>query len=349
MKIIIATGGTGGHIFTGLAIAEELDNLGAKVLIVGSKSGMTSDIIKNQYPLKLTWQRALLGKSPKDKLKFPLFLSISLFQSLRIIMKENPDGVIGTGGFGSFSLVFIAALCGIPTIITEIDSVPGLTTKILSKFAYETWLAFPSAKRKLSGRNLISAGFPIRKEITKVTKTIKDFGLNEKKPTIFIFGGSRGARHINEVFKETLHLLPDFQFIWQTGDWQESINEDNVYITKFIDDIGNAYANAQLVISRAGALTIAELMTVEIPAILIPYPYATGNHQLLNAKTLEKMGAARVLLDKDLTSSLLAKEIRRIIEDEKLMTKMKTAMKKFSNSKTAKLIAEKMLKYKNDN
>lgn len=353
MKIIIATGGTGGHIFTGLAIAEELDNLGVKVLIVASKSGMTGAIVKDRYPLKLTWQRALLGKSPKQKLAFPVFLWLSLFQAIYIIMREAPDGVIGTGGFGSFSLVFVAAFLHIPTIITEIDSVPGLTTKILSRFAHEIWLAFPSAKSKLPAKKTMLAGVPVRKKITKPTKTIKDFGLCENKPTIFVFGGSRGARHINEVLEKVLDLkiLPDFQFIWQTGDSQlrgeplatRNSKLPNVYITKFIDDIENAYANADLVVSRAGALTIGEITAIGLPAIFIPYPYATGQHQLLNARALEKTGAAKVILDKDLTSELLAKEIKRIIEDKKLLAKMKTAMKQFSNPATAKLIANRML------
>ncbi|MCK4307075.1 UDP-N-acetylglucosamine--N-acetylmuramyl-(pentapeptide) pyrophosphoryl-undecaprenol N-acetylglucosamine transferase, partial [candidate division WOR-3 bacterium] len=218
MKIIIATGGTGGHIFTGLAIAEELDNLGGKVLIVASKSALPDAIIQKQYPLELTCQRPLLGKNLKQKLAFPVFLGLSLFQSIYIIMREAPDGVIGTGGFGSFSLVFVAAFLHIPTIITEIDSVPGLTTKILSRFAHEIWLAFPSAKSKLPTKKTMLAGVPVRKKITKPTKTIKDFGLCENKPTIFVFGGSRGARHINEVLEKILDLkiLPDFQFIWQT-------------------------------------------------------------------------------------------------------------------------------------
>jgi len=347
MKIIIATGGTGGHIFTGLAIAEQLDNLGVKVLIIGSSSGMARDIIKNQYPLRLTSQRPLLGKSPKEKLEFPFFLGISLLQAIYILIRENPSGVIGTGGFGSFSLVFIAAFLHIPTIITEIDSIPGLTTKILSRFAHEVWIAFPNAKHKLAGKNIMLSGFPVRKKITKVTKTIKDFGLKDNIPTIFIFGGSRGAHRINECFKKTIDLLPDFQFIWQTGENVGATHElpiPNVYITKFIDDIENAYGNADLVISRAGALTIAELITVKVPAILIPFPYATGGHQLLNAKILEKMGAARIILDKDLSPSLLAREIRRMIEDKDLLANIRQKMKKFGNPETAKLIANRIVK-----
>ena len=350
MKIIIATGGTGGHIFTGLAIAEELDNLGGKVLIVASKSALPQGIIQKQYPLELTCQRPLLGKNLKQKLAFPVFLGLSLFQSIYIIMRTAPDGVIGTGGFGSFSLVFVAAFLHIPTIITEIDSIPGLTTKILSRFAHEIWLAFPSAKNKLPTKKTRLAGVPVRKKITRPTKIIKDFGLSDNKPTIFVFGGSRGAQHINEVLEKVLDLkiLPDFQFIWQTGNWNSKLKTQNsklkeVYITKFIDDIENAYANADLVVSRAGALTIGEITAIGLPAILIPYPYAAEQHQLLNARALEKMGAASVILDKDLNSELLAKEIKRIIEDKKLQTNMKTAMKKFSNPETAKLIAKRML------
>jgi UDP-N-acetylglucosamine--N-acetylmuramyl-(pentapeptide) pyrophosphoryl-undecaprenol N-acetylglucosamine transferase len=142
MKVIIATGGTGGHIFPGLAIADELEKRNVQVTIVGSKFGMERKIINQRYPLKLTWQKPLLGRNAREKLMFPLFLKVSLLQSIYILMREHPNGVLGTGGFGSFSIVFAATLLGIPTIITEIDSSPGLTTRILSRFVFEVWLAF---------------------------------------------------------------------------------------------------------------------------------------------------------------------------------------------------------------
>lgn len=350
MKIVIATGGTGGHIFTGLAIAEELESKGVQVMVVGSKFGMERKIVKDKYPLKLTWQKPLsrLRRGIKDKLEFPLFLGCSFIQSMYILAKEQPSGVIGTGGFGSFSIVFIGALFGVPTIITEIDSLPGLTTRILARFVFEVWLAFESAKNRLPLHKIKVIGFPVRKEIMRVTKTIADFGLSPNKQTILVFGGSRGAHKINEVVKKTIELLPAYQFIWQTGSWKtedrrQEIEYRNVWRTEFIEDMGSVYGNAALVVARAGALTIGELATVGLPAILIPYPYATGGHQLVNAKTLEKKGAVKVILEKELTPKLLANEIDKIIKDKGVQTKMKKAIKKFSNPDAANLIAKRIM------
>ncbi|MDI6839746.1 MAG: undecaprenyldiphospho-muramoylpentapeptide beta-N-acetylglucosaminyltransferase [bacterium] len=347
MKILIATGGTGGHIFAGLAIAEEIKHFMASVTIVGSKFGMESALVPMNYKLLLTSQKPFLGKGLTKKLTFPFFLIVSFIESLYIIVKEKPMGVIGTGGFGSFSPVFLSALLGIPTIIIEVDSVPGLATKILSRFVAEVWLSFEVAKNKLPGSKIKLTGIPVRRSIKMVIKSLNDFGLTPGKPTILIFGGSRGASSINEVFSKTIPLLPDdFQFIWQTG----KLNELNklkefkrVWTSEFIDDMGSAYGNSQLVISRAGALTIGELTTVGIPSILIPYPYATQNHQLLNAQFLENNGAAKVILDKDLTPSILANEIKSIIYNPVLRTRMAQAAKDLCTPDVAEKIAKRIL------
>jgi UDP-N-acetylglucosamine--N-acetylmuramyl-(pentapeptide) pyrophosphoryl-undecaprenol N-acetylglucosamine transferase len=348
MKIIIATGGTGGHIFTGLAIASELEIYGAEIVIVGSKFGMEQKIIKNKYPIRFTYQKPLIGRDIKDKLLFPIFLKLSLLQSLYLLIKEHPNAVIGTGGFGSFSVVFVASLLGIPTLITEIDSLPGLTTRILSYFVFEIWLAFENAKYKLPNKKMKIAGFPVRKEITQVNKSLQDFGLKENKPTIFVFGGSRGATRINEVIKETISLVPEYQFIWQTGESMEPISTPNLWRTKFIDDMGSVYGNVDLIISRAGALTIGELIEVGVPSILIPYPYSAGGHQVLNARILEKKGAVKVILEKDLTPKLLATEIKKIINNKELQKKMKLTIKKFSPTNAAKKIAKRIIKICSD-
>ncbi|MCK4352730.1 UDP-N-acetylglucosamine--N-acetylmuramyl-(pentapeptide) pyrophosphoryl-undecaprenol N-acetylglucosamine transferase [candidate division WOR-3 bacterium] len=423
MKVIIATGGTGGHIFTGLAIAEELKELGGEVLIVGSKFGLETSLVPNYgYRLKLTSQKPLLGKGVLRKLEFPFFLFISFIQSLIILIDEKPRVVVGTGGFGSFSFVAIAALFGIPTLITEIDSIPGLATRVLSRLrrVAEVHIAFKVAKKRLPGKKVTITGFPIRREIMKVTKSLKDFGLSTKNPTIFIFGGSQGAHSINEAFVKAYELLPsNFQFIWQTGTHfsllpKESrsgllrngatssevpINRDserghfplrgprtltssvesrarssregrgeplrgegrgeplrgegrgegrgeplpNIYIQDFIQDMGSAYGNSCLVVSRAGALTIGEITTLGIPAILIPYPHATQNHQLLNAQILKREGAASIILDNPsadgLNPTILTNEIEKIIKDPVLQRKMSKAAKKLGTPKAAKIIA----------
>ena len=346
MKILIATGGTGGHIFAGLAIAEEIEHLGASVIIVGSKFGMEKAIVPGSYKLRMISQKPLLGKRFMRKVEFPFFLALSLIESLHIIIREHPNGVIGTGGFGAFSPVFVSSLLGIPTIITEVDSIPGLTTRILSKFVKEAWLSFELAKKKLSGAKVKVAGFPVRKEITVTKKTLKDFGLTPGKPTILVFGGSRGASSINKVFNKTISLLPrDFQFIWQVGKDKLQSRQvgKNAWITEFIDDMGSAYGNSQLVVSRAGALTIGELTAVGLPSILIPYPYATQNHQLLNARFLERMGAAKIILDKDLNPNILANAIKSVVGNSELRSQMSQAAKRLGTTGVARRIAKRMI------
>ncbi|MFA5031494.1 MAG: undecaprenyldiphospho-muramoylpentapeptide beta-N-acetylglucosaminyltransferase [bacterium] len=342
IKIIVATGGTGGHICTALAIADELIEKNVDVLLVGSQIGLEKKIISGKYRFKSTSQRPLLGKKMKAKLMFPIFLIIALVQAVKILLKEKPDGVIGTGGFGSFNCVFIASLLGIPTIISEIDSIPGLTTKILSIFVYEIWAAFPCAKENLPSKKVHIGGFPVRKEITMCTKNIKDFGLKENKFTVFVFGGSRGAQAINKVMPKTIELLgKDFQFIWQTGNTNNEGKSDNVYISNFINDMGSVYGNSDILVSRSGALTIGEIMATNIPAILIPYPYATQQHQMKNAKLLEKRGLARIIPEPKLTPEKLAQEIKKYIAEKHNKINCEQKIEKISNA--AKLIADRII------
>ncbi|MDD5530725.1 MAG: undecaprenyldiphospho-muramoylpentapeptide beta-N-acetylglucosaminyltransferase [bacterium] len=341
IKIIVATGGTGGHICTALAIADELIERNVNVLLVGSQIGLEKKIISDKYRFKSTSQRPLLGKKLKAKLMFPIFLVMALVQAIKILVEEKPDGVIGTGGFGSFNCVFMASLLGIPTIISEIDSIPGLTTKVLSNFAYEIWAAFPCAKDHLPSKKVHIGGFPVRKEITMCTKNIKDFGLKENKITVFVFGGSRGAQAINKVMPKTIELLgKEFQFIWQTGTANTEGKSDNVYISNFINDMGSVYGNSDILISRSGALTIGEIMATGIPAILIPYPYATQQHQMKNAKLLEKRGFARIIPESKLTPEKLAQEIKTYILEKHKKTNVQKPEKA---SNAAKLIANRII------
>lgn len=346
MKILIATGGTGGHIFTAFEIADEFISRKIEILLVGSKLGLEKKLMLGKYRFKFTSQHPFLGKKLKTKIMFPFFSLIALIQAVSILLKERPDGVIGTGGFGSFSCVFVAAILGIPTLITEIDSIPGLTTKVLANFVYAISTAFPSAKNNLPAKKVKISGFPVRKEITKCTKKITEYGLEENKYTVLVFGGSRGAQAINKIIPEVKKLLQnEFQFIWQTGDSRitaEHKNKNNIYVADFIDDMGSAYGNSHLVVSRAGALTIGEIMTTGIPAILIPFPYATKQHQMINAKWLEKQGLAKVIPEEKLTPEKLANEIKIQLQNGK-----KSRKQKYCDA--AKLIADRMINIINRN
>jgi len=356
MKVIIATGGTGGHIFVGISLGDKFRKNGWDVLFVGSRFGMERKLIPKSYRILLTSQIPFLGKGIRAMPWFFTLLFVSFIESILILLRERPNRVVGTGGYGSFSLVFIATIVGIPTFITEVDTVPGLATKILSRFVQEIYLGSPISKRWLpKSRNVFVTGIPVRSSILEKDrdKAFKKFGF-KPNPTVLVIGGSRGASSINRAFCEALEYFPShLQFILQTGEKDfENISmllkrqyPNRVKVFKFIEDMGCAYACADLVVSRAGALAIAEIEATNKPSILVPYPYAARNHQLLNAKVLERSGAAKLILDNELNGKVLAKEVLRIIENDELRKRMREAAKNLSSLNASSFIVERISRY----
>ena len=338
MRVIIAGGGTGGHLFPGLAVADEFRQRdeSTEVIFAGTEHGIESRVVPREgYLIKFLRAEGMVGVSVKKKLSATIKMFLSILDSYRIIKTVRPDLVIGVGGYASGALVFIAFLLSIPTMILEQNTVPGLTNKILGKFVgtvcityQESISFFPRVKTYLTGN-------PVRRQVFRgsVESAHKLFGLEKGLFTLLVFGGSSGARSINLAVLEALHSLSDLkdniQFLHQTGSADyEHIREAyrrsgfRGIITPFIFQMGEAYAVADMVISRAGATTLAELTALGKPAILVPYPYAAGNHQELNARKLEEMGAARMILDRELKGEALAAEIRELYADEKLREEM---------------------------
>lgn len=338
MKILVAGGGTGGHIYPAVAVIESLRALSnsVDVVFVGTGRGLESGIVPS-----LGYRMYRIVARPLPRRKGPGFLipalmaAVGIIQSFFVLLKERPDAVIGTGGYASGPCVLAASLAGTPTLYIEPNRVPGRTTMLLSRFVDEVALGFQECVRFFrKGTNLRVTGVPVRPDLIAIEKAdgIVRFGLDCGRKTVFVFGGSRGASSINKAVVDAVRVLgqrDDIQFIVQTGapDYEyvsKLLDEASIpcKVYPYIEDIGYAYAASDLVVSRAGAVTIAELTARGLPAVLVPYPYATGRHQDSNAVALEEKGAALVINDGDLSGERLAETIDCIVSDPEKMAGM---------------------------
>ena len=357
-KVILAGGKTGGHIFPAVAMAEEFKRRHpeSKVIFVGTKDGLESKIVP-KYGFKLIFicARGLKRKASLRNLMLPCYVLKSLYQSLRILNEERPNLVVGTGGYVSFPVVFSARLKNIPTLIQEQNSYPGVSTRLLALLVDRVCLSYLSSMDYfLTKRKLKVIGNPIRAEIVSANKyeALRKFNLDPSKKTIFIFGGSQGAHAINQAVLESLDFLSEnWQFLWQTGESDLVFVSEKVKGKKikcavfpFIEDMRSAYAASDLVISRAGALTLAEICACGKPSLLIPYPFATADHQRYNAEALQKNGAAVMILQKDLTPGKLAQEIGFLLSDETKLKKMAEKSKKMGKPEATSLLVDEMEK-----
>ena len=341
MKVLIAGGGTGGHLFPGLALAEEFRkrNEDAEVVFVGTEHGIEARVLPREgYPLKFVRAEGLVGKSLLKKAKAAGKVLLSVIDSYRILNEVMPDIVIGVGGYASGAVVLIAHFRSIPTMIHEQNSVPGAANRILSRFVdqicvtyQESLSVFPLGKTFLTGN-------PIRSKILRGEREAAQrlFSLDKEMFTVFVFGGSSGAASINRTLVSALNYLGDLktriQFLHQTGDRDyESIREAyrkagfNGTVAPFIYQMAEAYAAADMVVSRAGATTLAEITALGKPALLIPYPYAAGRHQEFNAIKLREMGAAFVVFENEMSGEVLAKHIRELFENAQARNEMQRA------------------------
>ncbi|MCS7228656.1 MAG: undecaprenyldiphospho-muramoylpentapeptide beta-N-acetylglucosaminyltransferase [Candidatus Kryptonium sp.] len=357
IKVLFAGGGTGGHIFPGIAIADALRKIepNCDIVFIGTKGKIESRVVpKAGYKFKSIWISGFRRSFDLKNLLFPLKLVVSLVQSFLIIKKFKPDVVVGTGGYVSGPPVFIASLLGIPTLIQEQNSFPGITTRLLSRMVDEVHISFDITRKYLKRKdNVFLSGNPVRSSLKIYSKieALKFFGFNENKKTIFVFGGSTGARSINEAMLGIIDELVgrNIQVIWQTGEFDFEKVKDKckhkteVRIFKFIDEINYAYSACDLAICRAGATTISEITYFGVPSILVPYPFATVNHQYENAKFLAENEACEILLDSELKSKLKEKIFKLIYDDEKLRL-MREKLKSLANPEAGEIIAKSILK-----
>lgn len=343
-RIILAGGGTGGHLFPAIAIAEGIKKKypDSEIHFMGTKRGLEAKILPERgYKLFYLSVRGLKRGLNLSIFKVIFFLVKSMVQSIRILRQTQVQVVIGTGGYVSAPAVLAASLMRIPTFIQEQNSFPGISTRILSLFAKKVFLAYDEAKKFFwVKKKLKVTGNPIRPEIFKADKTsaMKKFNLEQNKKTVLILGGSQGASSINNAVLEDLNSSAQelgFQVLWQTGekDYQnikENLKDktNSVQIYNFIEDMSSAYAACDLVVSRAGAITLSEITGCGKPAILIPYPYATAGHQKYNAQVLEKNGAAILIEEKELRQIKLLSKASELLKDEQKLKQMSHNSKK---------------------
>lgn len=327
MKVIIAGGGTGGHLYPGIAIAREvLREQGNKVLFVGTVQGIEARVLpKEGLPLCFITVGKLKGMKLFSVIKTMATLPLSLLQSVRLLVAEKPDVVLGVGGYASGPIGLAALLLRIPLLLLEPNSYAGLANRTLGKFASKALLCFPgtNAQKFFPAEKTALLGPLVRKGIENGdrTKAFADFKLDPEKFTVFIMGGSGGAHAINMAMKAaapSLSLLRNIQILHQTGEKdadevRAGYREAGVLATvlPFVENMAGAYATADLVIGRAGATTVAELAVCGKRAVLVPFPFAADNHQEYNARTLEARGSAEVLLQQDLNAEALAALIKK--------------------------------------
>ncbi|MCB1754305.1 MAG: undecaprenyldiphospho-muramoylpentapeptide beta-N-acetylglucosaminyltransferase [Gammaproteobacteria bacterium] len=316
--VLIAAGGTGGHVFPALVVAEELMAREIPVIWIGTRKGIESRVVP-AAGIKLEWMNVegLRGKSVLHSLIAPLKLIRSLVQSLRVLSKYKPRAVLGMGGFVTGPVGIAAKIVGRPLVLHEQNAVPGLTNRLLSRFATRVLQAFPgSFAEKVHAETV---GNPVRGQIGSEPR-----GLTEpNEPVrILVIGGSLGAKYFNENLPQTLSLLGSAYSIWhQTGknnaaavvDGYRSLQLNNrVRVDEFIEEMGAAYQWADLIVCRSGAMTVSEVAASGLPAVLVPFPHAVDDHQTANAMFLVRAGAAKILQQKDLTPALLAENIKQL-------------------------------------
>ena len=355
-KVILAGGKTGGHVFPAIAMAVEFKKRfpESKVIFVGTKDGLESEIVP-KYGFKLIFiqVRGLKRKLSLSNLVLPYYVLKSLYQSLRILNKERPDLVVGTGGYVSFPVVVSARLKNIPTLIQEQNSYPGVTTRLLAFLVDRVCLSYlGSIKYFLTKGKLTVIGNPVRRDIVSANRyeALRKFNLDPSRMTIFIFGGSQGAHAINQAVLDSLDILSEnWQLLWQTGENDFGFVSGKVkgkrikcVVFPFFEDMRFAYAASDLVISRAGALTLAEITACGKPSLLIPYPFATADHQRYNAEILQKKGAAPLILQRDLTGESLTQKLFSLLSDEERLKKMAEQSKKMGRPDAASLLVNEM-------
>lgn len=305
LKFILSGGGTGGHIYPAVAIANELKSRfpDAEFLFVGAKDKMEMQKVPQAgYKIVGLWIAGLQRKLTLQNAMFPFKLMDSLLKSRNIIKKFNPDVVIGTGGFASGPLLQMANMLNIPTVIQEQNSYPGITNKLLSKKANRICVAYENLERFFPNEKMILTGNPVRQDLidieSKRAEALQYFNLDANKKTVLVLGGSLGARRINQLIEKELNNFnsQNVQVIWQCGklyfEEYTKYNSNNVQVLAFIDRMDLVYAAANIVISRAGASSVSELCIVGKPVIFIPSPNVAEDHQTKNAQSIvDKKGA----------------------------------------------------------
>lgn len=343
MKVIVAGGGTGGHIFPGVAIAKEFQQRDSKaeVVFVGTAQGLETKIVPREgFKLELIKVAGLKNVSVGKQIKSLLMLPASFLQVWSLLSRIRPDIVIGVGGYSSGPVLLLSALKGLPTLVIEPNALPGFTNRVLAKFIDKAAVTFEVSRSYFPGKAVVT-GNPVRYEFQQVPKKARS-----EKSHILIFGGSQGAHAINVAMTDALQHLKlqkdslsvthqtgekDFEEVrqkYQQGGWQADVRP-------FLNDMAEEFTKADLVICRAGATTVAELTAAGKAAIFIPFPFAADDHQRKNAEALEAVGAAKMILQQNLTGERLAQELIKLVSSPNQIDAMEIESRKLARPNAA--------------
>jgi UDP-N-acetylglucosamine--N-acetylmuramyl-(pentapeptide) pyrophosphoryl-undecaprenol N-acetylglucosamine transferase len=355
LKILIAGGGTGGHLMPALALARVAAELGHDVVLVGAQRGIEAQILpRHQFRFHLLPMEPLYRRAWWRNVRWPV-IAIRAWQATgRVLRDERPAIVIGTGGYAAGPVVWRAQRAGLPTVLQEQNAFPGLTTRWLARGARQVHLGFPEAHLRLSPgphTQVFVFGNPITPPGRMDAQAARaELGLSARDRTVFIVGGSQGARALNETVARALGrgLLQDVNLVWGTGTAHEAryaplAVPGRVVVRGFFDPISTAYAAADLVIARAGAMTVAELCAWGKPSILVPLPTAAADHQTFNARALANAGAGVLLLESELAPDSFAKTVSSLAHDQVRLAELGRSAQKRGHPNAARTIMSKVL------
>lgn len=355
MRVLVAAGGTGGHIYPGIAVAKEVmrRDESSEVRFVGTARGLETRLVpKAGFELSLIESAGLKNVSLAARVRGLLLLPKSFFAARRLIRQFKPDIVIGAGGYVSGPVLLMAALGGVPTLVMESNALPGWTNRVLARFVDRAAVSFEESLSYFRGKGVVT-GNPVRREFFDIPRKQRA----TSRFSLLVFGGSQGARAVNDAMIAALPNLEkerDTLFIThQTGEADfERVRRgyvdagwgERVEVRRYIDNMVAEFAATDLILCRAGATTSAELVAAGKAAIMIPFPFAADDHQRKNAEALEAAGAARMILQQELTGERLAKEISALVHEPEEITRMEEASRRLARGDAASTTVELMEK-----
>jgi UDP-N-acetylglucosamine--N-acetylmuramyl-(pentapeptide) pyrophosphoryl-undecaprenol N-acetylglucosamine transferase len=344
VRLLIAGGGTGGHVIPALVVAREFlrRDPARDLLFVGTRRGIENRLVPEAgFPLQLLEVGMLQGQSAAVRLKTLVDLPRACWQSMQMLDRFRPDVVLGVGGYASGPVMLAAAFRGIPLAVFEPNAFPGLVNRWIAPYVARAFVAFEAATRYFVAGKAVLCGIPVRQEFFEVPEAA-----HHAPFTVLVFGGSQGARSLNRALLEALPRLDQSElavrFLHQTGESEynriaEEVAKHTapVEVFPFIDRMWEAFSRADLVVCRSGASTVAELAAAGHPAILVPYPAAANEHQLRNAEALARSGAARLILDRDLNGETLWNAVRELLSQPEQLRSMESAMRRMAHPQAA--------------
>lgn len=354
LRVIIAGGGTGGHVFPALSVGCEMMKRGAQVVFVGTKKGLESELVH-----KMGWQIEYIpapkwkGEGVLKRISAMARIPVSVVMAIKKLFRFKPDVVIGVGGYASVPMLIAAAIKRLPTVLMEQNSIPGLANRILGRVAKRVCITFPSSGSYFNPGKVVFTGNPVREEIRDVSKNLPSF---QDTFIVLCFGGSQGAKSINEAMFAGLRFLRNrshgMKIYHQIGYSMDMEMARDIYeregfdarVFRFIDDIADCYSRAHMVICRAGATSISELMVAGRPTVLVPYPFAANNHQEENAKYVVEGGGAITVLNRDISGEKIAEIISEFMSHPEKLKAMNEAMLKMAKPDAAEAIVNECFK-----